>query len=105
MKKALLALFACSALLAGCASISSTPDSDVRQLQPEPGRARIYISRKETSDDKTMLQTVLDRHIGGPLPPGTYQVFSVAPGNHELVLTLAPGEDISMTPGRFASAA
>ena len=105
MKKASLALFTCSALLAGCASNSSTPDSDARQFHPEPGEATIYINRKAAAGNNAMLQTALDRHIRGPLAPGTYHVFSVTPGNHELVLSLAPGEHTSITPGRFASEA
>lgn len=87
MKKSIfLALMACSALLAGCVSVpltSASLDSDAKKFQPEAGKSSMYINRKNAIfGGGVMVQSVVDGRMVGSLAPGTYQLISVAPGEH-----------------------
>lgn len=92
MKKLFLLVFiGCSALLAGCGSIPMTSDSldsDAKKFQPEPGQASIYINRKKAFlGCAENAQSVMDGRVIGWLTPGTYQLISVAPGEHTITLS------------------
>jgi hypothetical protein len=92
MKKLFLLVFiGCSALLVGCGSVPMTSDSldsDAKKFQPEPGKASIYINRKKAFlGCAENAQSVMDGRVIGWLTPGTYQLISVAPGEHTITLS------------------
>lgn len=89
MKKlTLLILMAGSVFLAGCASVPMTDvsqDSVAKTFQPEAGKAGIYLNRKGAFvGGAVLVQTVLDGRIVGSIAPNTFQLLSVAPGDHYL---------------------
>jgi Protein of unknown function (DUF2846) len=89
-----------SAIFAGCRSVpmtSASLDSDAKEFQPEPGKASIYINRKEAFvGGGNIVQTVIDGRIIGSLIPGTYQLIHVTPGKHVLTYTGQSG-DLKLT--------
>lgn len=92
MKKLLLLAFiGCSALLVGCRSVPMTSDSldsGAKKFQPEPGKASIYINRKNAILGCAVnVQSVMDGRVVGWLTPGTYQLISVTPGDHTITLS------------------
>lgn len=99
MKKLIFpALAVCGALLAGCASVpmtSATLDSEGKKFSPEAGKASIYINRGGGLGTAVTVQTLLDGRMVGALAPDTYQLLSVAPGDH-VISTGAGAETVEM---------
>ena len=76
-------------LLAGCASVpmtSPTLDSQAKAFTPEPGKANIYVNRGGGMGSALEFQVVLDGRISGSLAPHTFQLLSVSPGAHTLLV-------------------
>jgi len=107
MKKLNLFVLALSGLLlVSCASVplaSSSADAEAKQFTPQSGRASIYVTRSFGVGSAIIFQTILDGRITGALAPNTYQLLSVPPGQHTLIVTAT--ENIQQTtmivqPGR-----
>ena len=101
MKKlTLLALIACSMLLSGCTSVTvpmttTALDADAKKFQPEPNKASIYINQKHSFRLRGMtVETILDGRIVGFLAADTYQLLSVAPGEHLLITSTQFGNAV-----------
>jgi hypothetical protein len=76
-------------LLAGCASVpmtSPTLDSEAKAFTPESGKANIYVDRGGGVGAGVEFQVVLDGRITGSLAPKTFQLLSVSPGEHTLLV-------------------
>ena len=76
---------------------SASLDSDAKKFQPEPGKASIYINRREAFIGAgNIVQTIMDGRIIGSLVPGTYQLINVSPGEHILTYT-GQSDDTELT--------
>ena len=86
MLKTWLGLIAALAFVAGCTSMSGSPQAGgpVPQIQSAPGKAVIYVvrSRPDLSDLTATLK--LNDQIVGSTYSGTYMRFEVAPGRHHI---------------------
>lgn len=79
-----------SLLIASCASVpmtSASDDAEAKQFTPRPGRGSIYVTRGLGVGSALVFQTILDGRIVGALAPNTYQLLSVPPGQHTLIVT------------------
>ena len=83
-------LLVCVVLLVGCASVPMTSeslDAEGKKFIPEPGTASIYVYRGTGPIGTAVLfETILDGRVVGSLAPGTYQLLTVSPGQHTLVV-------------------
>lgn len=93
-------------LLASCASVpmaSSSADAEAKQFTPQPGRASIYVTRGFGVGSALVFQTILDGRIAGALAPNTYQLLSVSPGQHTLIVSATENVQqttLTVQPGR-----
>jgi len=83
--KTVLGIICMLALGAGCATVPMTDtssDANAKQFQTAPGMANIYLCRGQGIAGNLLAYTQVDGQTIGALAPGTYELVSVAPGNH-----------------------
>lgn len=89
-----VAMVVCTMMLVGCASVpmtSASLDREAKTFVPEAGKANIYVVRCGGIGTAVVVQNQLDGRVAGSLAPNTYQMMSVAPGEH--VLSTGPGAE------------
>ena len=65
--------------------VSEKADADAKRFQPKPGKASVYVIREYTfTGQNTLCRISLDEIDQGRLAPGTFILFSVSPGKHEV---------------------
>ncbi|WP_395746675.1 DUF2846 domain-containing protein [Prosthecobacter sp.] len=102
----LAAIALCSLLLANCASVpmaSAAADAEGKQFSPQRGRASIYVARGLGVGSALVFQTILDGRVTGALAANTYQLLSVPPGQHTIIVTSAENVQqttLTVQPGR-----
>jgi hypothetical protein len=79
---------------------SEQSDAAAKRFQPQPGKASVYVMQEYIFTGKvTLFQVSLDGKDQGKLSPGTYFLFTVPPGKHEVS---SKGEAISGTEKIYA---
>jgi Protein of unknown function (DUF2846) len=93
-KNPLHAALAIAAVLAtsGCAAtVSLMPealDAEAKRFTPPPDKANLYLTRTSNLGMAVLFQVHLDGKLAGAVAPGTYLLFDVEPGKHQIsVLT------------------
>lgn len=94
----LLPFLLVAALFSGCEAtvpvMSAEHDEVAEKFQPPPGKANIYIVRKETFAGSAVLFKIdlNGKSIGG-IAPGTYHLIELEPGKYTVSVTTAENED------------
>lgn len=86
MKK-LLSVAALSLAMVGCASVpmgDPSKDAQLKQFQPKPDVAGIYLYRNETMGAAVKMKVGLDGKPLGETAAKTYLYAEVSPGSHQL---------------------
>ena len=94
--KTVFGIVCLSALFVGCATVplaNSDADANAKKFQPEPGKAAIYICRGNGINGEHLIETQVDGILVGSLAVNTYEVISVAPGHHVVVVTGPTNEE------------
>ncbi len=83
-----LSLCVMSFIISGCASIplqSKSEDMAAKKFEPVANQSKIYVFRKKAFAGAAIkLPLTLDSVLKGPLASGTFFVWNVSPGKHEV---------------------
>jgi Protein of unknown function (DUF2846) len=89
-------------LVGGCMTAPGIPmaspasDADAKQFLPPAGKANLYVSRSNGSSGASFDVSV-DEKLLGPIGPGTFYLFAVDPGRHEVsVKSMMTSANITM---------
>lgn len=73
----------------GCASVSLLPeelDAKAKGFAPPPQKANIYVTRQVMLGGAHLFQIFLDGKLTGSIASGTFLLFEVEPGNHQVAV-------------------